>query len=379
MQQYFADEFVSVIDSLCFRDCHRAIQEVMETHSSAPTPYTPPLQIILLRGLQASADVDQRVKQTAREITKDLFLLLRRETSLCRDLDERAQRLGVLLYLKPEQFEIANEFSQAIRVFGSSSIPGVLGRLNDYCQSFLAYAPFGRTPQHHYQFGSEVMLDSRQFQFRICSALARQKLDYTSSYSSIEPVSILVGDSTVDAVAFHPKRRYEVCVSIPGISLHLFTESLFADLVKELSGQLRCPPRLMNLDFCLGYGDVTRILNSPNSDMIDEYPGIIARVAGIAREGGVSTAFAPTFSPVNERLLEYPSVFGIFTRNLAARDSLARLRQLVRSKLSPSAIREPFQRIFADGRDWWDSEYLIHKHEIHVRLDHQLAEHLPID
>jgi len=379
--EYSLDEFVSLIDSLRDRNRLRTIQDVMDVRLPTREPYNPCLQIILLRGLQASPDIDQKVKQLARGITKDLFLSLRRDASLCEDLDERAQRLGVLLYLKPEHPEIASEFFELARVVGSPWISGVLGKLYKYCKSFLTYAPYGRTPQSHYQLGSEVKLDGRLFQFRICAALERQRLDHPFSDNFNEPVSILVGDSTVDTIAFHPQRRYEVCVSIPGISLHLFTEELFVELANEVSGRLKNPESLLNFDFCLGYGDVTRIINSPNADIINEYPVIIDRITGIARKtkGGGSIAFTPTFSPVNERLLDYPSVFGIFPRNLAARDSLGRLRQLVQFKLTQSADREPFQRIFADGRDWLNPEFLIHQHEIHVRLDHQLSEHIPVD
>ena len=381
---YRLESFTRALDQMRYIDCLTPIENFVQDRS-IESKYLTALRIVALRAIQASPYIEEQQKAIARAESRQCFDVIREEIRGQSDSLSRLNLLAILVYLKPEQPDTPAALVACSEEFEKHELTTELSGLLQYCKSFLSYRPWARTPREHYQFGKSIQLDSRNYIVRVCDVKLRTRdtdggtilADHSSK--SLSPVSVLIGCSTVDTVAFHKDRCYDVTVSVPGISLAVFSRRFLDDLLCHITSCLAIDTSQIQPDFVLGYGDVTRLFNSDVGEVIDEYPELIDRTLRIVADSKVNIAFQPSFSPVNQRLLQYPSVFGVFPRNPQSQTNLMELIRLIKSNLASKNSRPVFQRVFCGDNPWIDPRYLIHPHEIHVRLDSSLSEYIQLE
>jgi len=175
-------DFAQAIDCLEYEDCWRPIEEVSSLRALPPY-FSEAIEIILLRGLQASPDVEDAAKVIAREKSRELFLRLRSQLNMRSDAIQRANLLAVLVYLKPEQPVFTSQLLDAVKQKTGIHKSTEMEQLVDYCESFCSFSPFGRTPRQHYELGKSVLIDGRTYMVRICAGKYAESLAHTSRTS----------------------------------------------------------------------------------------------------------------------------------------------------------------------------------------------------
>ena len=185
-------------------------------------------------------------------------------------------------------------------------------------------------------------------------------------------LTISIGCSTVDTVSFHPKRKYDMVVSFPGISLKHLTEENFKNILFLIQIELNLSREIIfnsKIDLLIEFCDAGILINNENKNYIDYLEEISYK---FLCQNKMKFSMQANFSPMNKRLLNYPSVFGNIPKNYEIQIQIKELRRLVKN-LSSLNIRDVYSKIYND-KYWIENDLLIHKHEIHSRLDKSLLE-----
>lgn len=327
------------------------------------------LELVFLRTLQAShsrLDNPEKISFSARQQSRKIFQYLNQEIV---NLDASLSKLNlasILYYIKPESTVFAELL---IKYFSSRISPSHKTEdLYSYARNFLEYSQFGITPSQHYLNGKKIALAGKEYFARVMSKVNKPAL------SSPSHVNILVGCSTADAIAFHPDCRYDYVISIPGLRIFDLNEPLILDLITSLGFTIVNKCRVQ-IDLMIGFCDVTTILNSHNISL-EGYPSQLSRLCDLFNHSqNIILGFQHEFSPINQRLLQYPSVCGIIKSSEFCGEKILSFRDMIKSMALQSQI-SPFQTISFLDQCFFDSSALIHDHEIHMKLNSNISSHI---
>lgn len=355
---YSLSLFISLIDKLK----HNIIFEENPNdflNLNIPEEYRELLEIIILRAYQVThSESLSEKRRISRVKTKNIFQKYISRAKVKNDND--VQLLSILYYLKPESIELSS-FLSKVTTKNINKNDELLYLIN-YAKSFTKYKPFNKTPAEHYLNNKQIELNKKKYMMRISSIALNKK----------DNLTILIGCSTVDTVSFHPKRKYDIAVSIPGISLRHLTEENFKNILFLIQKELNLSQEIIfnsRIDLMIGFCDVSILINNEIKNYIDYLEEISYK---FLRKNKMKFSIQGNFSPINKRLLNYPSVFGTIPKNYQIQIQIRELRRLVKN-LANLNTRDVHSKIYNDNY-WIENDLLIHKHEVHSRLDKSLLD-----